>query len=389
MLAQGRPYVAIPGPSVVPDRVLGAMHRASPDIYEGDLMALCDGLVPALRAVARTRHQATIYIGNGHAAWEASLANVLARGDRVLVPATGRFGHGWATMARGLGVEAEVIDFGPSAAIDPDRVEAALRADRSIRAVLAVHTDTSTSVRSDIAALRAALDAAGHPALLMADCIASMGCDRFEMDAWGVDVTVAASQKGLMNPPGLGFVWFNDRAEAARERADCATAYWDWRPRARPEQGTWQYFGGTPPVQALWGLREALDMIEAEGMEAIWARHERLARAVWAACEAWGEPLRLNVPDPAQRSCAITALELGGGQADALRAWLKERMGVTLGIGLGRAPASDFFRIGHMGYVNAHMVLGVLATIEAGLKALGVPHGSGALEAAAKAVAET
>lgn len=385
MLANGRPYVAIPGPSVVPDRVLRAMHRASPDIYEGDLIALCDGLIPSLRALARTRHHATIYIGNGHAAWEASLANVLSRGDRVLVPATGRFSHGWAGMARGLGAEVELLDMPPGRPIDPARVEEALRADRDrrIKAVLAVHTDTATSVRSDIAALRAAIDAAGHPALLMADCVASLGCDRFEMDAWGADVTVSASQKGLMGPPGLAFVWFNDRAEAAR--GDCVTPHWDWRPRARP-QLNWQLFGGTPPVQALWGLRESLDMIEAEGLENVWSRHRRLARAVWAAADTWGEPLRLTVPDPAHRSHAVTALHLPG--ADALRAWLTQRTGVTLGIGLGQEPAGDYFRIGHMGHVNAHMVLGVLACLEAGLIATGIPHGAGGTAAAAGVVAE-
>lgn len=390
MLANGRPALAIPGPSTVPDRVLRAMHRASPDIYEGDLLALCDGLIPSLRAVARTRHQATIYIGNGHAAWEAALCNTLSRGDRVLVPATGRFGHGWAGMARGLGVEAEVIDFGPEAPIDAGVVERALRADREgrIRAVLAVQTDTSTSVRSDLAALRAAIDAAGHPALLMADCIASLGCDRYEMDGMGADVTVSASQKGLMCPPGLGFVWFNDRAAEARARADLVTPYWDWRPRSAPE-ANWQYFGGTPPTQALYGLREALDMIEAEGVEAIWARHARLARAIWAAAEAWGQggPLRPGVPDPAHRSHAVTSLALGPGQADALRDWTRTQVGVTLGVGLGREPADAHFRIGHMGHVNAHMVLGVLACMEAGMTALGIPHGPGALEAAARVVA--
>jgi alanine-glyoxylate transaminase/serine-glyoxylate transaminase/serine-pyruvate transaminase len=268
-------------------------------------------------------------------------------------------------MAQGLGARPDILDFGPSAPFDPARVEEALRADRAheIRAVLAVQTDTSTSVRSDIRALREALDAANHPALLMADCVASLGCDPFEMDAWGADVTIAASQKGLMSPPGLAFVWYNDRAETARARADCVTPYWDWRPRTNPDV-TWKYYGGTPPVQALYGLRESLDMIEEEGIEQVWARHGALARAVWAACDAWGQggPLRLNVADPAHRSHAVTALSMDEGQADALRRWLKDRTGVTLGIGLGREPASAHFRIGHMGHVNAHMVLGVLAS---------------------------
>ena len=390
MLAHGRPYLAIPGPSVVPDRVLRAMHRASPDIYEGEIIEITESLIPSLRAVARTQGEVAIYIGNGHAAWEAALSNILSRGDRVLVPSTGNFGRGWAAVAQGLHAEVEVIETGPGAPIDPARVEEALRADRDrrIRAILAVHVDTATSVRSDIAALRAALDASGHPALLIADCVASLGCDRFGMDALGADVTLAASQKGLMCPPGMCFLWFTDRAAEARARADCVTPYWDWTARANPE-AFWLYWYGTAPVQGLYGLREALDMIEEEGLENAWARHSTLARAVWAACEAWGQggPLRLNVADPAHRSHAGTALQLGPGQADALRAWTKAQAGVTLGVGLGREPSDAFFRIGHMGHVNAHMVLGVLGVIEAGLAALGIPHGKGALEAAAQVVA--
>ena len=390
MLAHGRPYLAIPGPSVTPDRVLRAMHRPSPDIYEGELIELTGTLIPSLRAVARTDANVAIYIGNGHAAWEAALSNILSRGDRVLVPSTGNFGRGWATVARGLHAEVETIETDPGAPIDPARVEDALRADtgHAIRAVLAVHVDTATSARSDIAALRAALDATGHPALLVADCVASLGCDRFEMDALGADVTLAGSQKGLMCPPGMCFLWFNDRAAEARSRADCVTPYWDWTARANPDS-FWLHWYGTAPVQGLYGLREALDMIEEEGLENVWARHAILARAVWAACEAWGQggPLRLAVENPAHRSHAVTALGLAEGQADALRAWTKQKAGVTLGVGLGREPASAFFRIGHMGHVNAHMTLGVLGTIEAGLTALAIPHGPGALEAAARVIA--
>jgi alanine-glyoxylate transaminase/serine-glyoxylate transaminase/serine-pyruvate transaminase len=395
-LAHGRHTLAIPGPSVMPDRVLAAMHRAAPNIYAGELIEMTRGLIPDLRAVARTRHAATIYIGNGHAVWEASLANVLSRGDRVLVPATGRFGHGWGEMARGLGAEVEVMDFGLRAPVDPARLEERLAADRAhaIKAVLAVQTDTSTSVRSDIAAMRAALDRAGHPALLMADCIACLGCDAFHMDDWGVDVMVAGSQKGLMTPPGLGFVWFNPRADAARERADCVTRYWDWRPRANPEEYS-QYFDGTAPTHHLYGLREALTMlVHEEGIEAAWARHARLARALWAAFEAWGRggPAELNVTDPASRSHAVTSVRIGAPHGTALRDWLTEKAGVTLGIGLGMAPAGDpawhgFFRVGHMGHVNAHMMMGTLGAIEAGLKALDIPHGPGALEAAAEVIA--
>ena len=259
--------------------------------------------------------------------------------------------------------------------------------------MLAVQVDTSTGVKSDLAALRAALDAAGHPALLMADCIACLGCDAFEMDAWGVDVMVTGSQKGLMTPPGLGFVFFNDRADAARDTAGCVTGYWDWRPRSRPGE-FYQYFGGTAPTHHLYGLRAALDMIGEEGLEAVWARHATLARAVWAAVDAWGRggTMELNVPDPAARSHAVTTVRLAAPDATRLREWVQAEAGLTLGIALGMTGEDDAgpdgtFRIGHMGHVSAQMVMGALGAIGAGLKALDIPHGQGALEAAAEAMA--
>ncbi len=388
-LAQGRPYLAIPGPSVMPDRVLQAMHRPAPNIYEGALVEMTEGLIPDLNAVARSTGDVAIYIANGHGAWEAALANTHGPGDRALVLATGAFGHGWAEMARRLGVEVDIVDFGKSTGIDLGQVEVAL-GQGDYASVLVTHVDTSTSLLADVAALRGLLDRLGHGGLLMVDCIASLGCDRFEMDAWGVDVMVAASQKGLMTPPGLGFVFFNERADAVRGRVGCASAYWDWRPRAAPEL-YYQYFGGTAPTHHLYGLRAALDMIAEEGLEHVWARHDRLARAIWAAAEAWGRggPMALNVADPALRSRAVTTLSLGAPQGTALRQWVEAEAGVTLGIGLGMAAPGDpawhgYFRIGHMGHVNAQMVLGALGSIEAGLAALDIPHGAGALAAAAQ-----
>ncbi|MFC3616243.1 pyridoxal-phosphate-dependent aminotransferase family protein [Lutimaribacter marinistellae] len=394
-LSQGREYLAIPGPSVVPDAVLRAMHRAAPNIYAGELIEITRSLVPDLQRVARTSGQVAIYIANGHGAWEAALANTVAEGERVLVLATGRFGIGWGEMARGLGAEVDVLDFGKQATWDMEQVAAALRADtgHAIKAVLATHVDTSSSVRNDVAALRALLDAEGHPALLMADCIASLGCDRFEMDDWGVDVMVAASQKGLMTPPGVSFVFFNDRAAEVRARMKRVSMYWDWVPRGDPQE-FYQYFGGTAPTHHLYGLRAALDLIHAEGVEHVWARHQRLAEAIWAACEAWSDegPLHLNVADRTLRSHAVTALRIGSPHGTALRDWVTSHVGLTLGIGLGMAPPGDpawhgFFRIGHMGHVNAHMVLGMLGGIEAGLAALDIPHGSGGVAAAAKVIA--
>lgn len=234
-LAFGRDVRAIPGPSMIPDRVLNAMHRAAPNIYEGELIELTGTVLDDLCRVARTKGSVALYIGNGHAAWEASLANMLAPGQKALVLATGRFGHGWAMTARRMGIEVEVMDFGFRAAADPDRLETRLRADgaREIRAVLATQTDTASSACNDVPGLRAAMDAAGHPGLLAIDCVASLGCDRFEMDAWGVDVMVAACQKGLMTPPGVAFTFQNARALA--ERVPCLSPYWDWGPRVSPE----------------------------------------------------------------------------------------------------------------------------------------------------------
>ena len=394
-LSNGRSYLAIPGPSVMPDRVLREMHRAAPNIYEGEVVDMTASLIDDLKKVAGTRHFATIYIGNGHAVWEAALSNVVAPGDKVLVPATGLFGMGWAEMARGIGAEVEVVDFGLKDGMDLARVQEVLAADTAheIKAVLGVHVDTSTSLKTDMPSLRAAMDAAGHPALLMADCIASLGCDRFEMDAWGVDVMVAASQKGLMVPPGMGFVFFNDKAAAVRAAMPRVSRYWDWTPRAEPE-AFYQYFAGTAPTHHLYGLRVALDMIvREEGLEAVWARHETLARAIWAAVEAWGQggPIALNVADPAKRSHAVTSLHMGAPHGTDLRRWTEANAGVTLGIGLGMSNADDpqgdgYFRFGHMGHVNAHMVLGMLSTVQAGMKALGIPFGDGALDAAIEVV---
>ena len=337
-----------------------------------------------------------IYIANGHGAWEAVNANLFSRGDRTLVVSTGTFGMGWANSARRMGVEVEFLDFGRRVKADAGRIAEALRADRDqrIRAVLMTHVDTASTVRNDVAEVRAAMDAAGHPALLAVDAIASLGCDPVRMDAWGADVLVSASQKGLMVPPGLGFVWFSEKARAACKASDLRTPYWDWEARAFAGE-YWQYFCGTAPTHHLFGLHEALGMLlDEEGLEAAWGRHARLAAAVWAAVEAWGAggDIALNVADTGQRSSAVTALRIGGGQAGRLRAWCEEVAGVTLGIPLGMAEPGeaaygDFLRIGHMGHVNAHMVLGVLGAMEAGMGALGVAHGGGGLDAAATVIA--
>lgn len=392
----GRPYLAIPGPSVVPDRVLNAMHRAAPDIYAGELPAMVPGLFDDLRAVARTRQHVAVYIANGHGAWEAANTNMFSPGDAALCLITGRFGEGWANAAAALGVEVRRLDFGRDRPVDPDQVKAALLSDagQRIKVVLMTHVDTTTSVRNDIAAVRAAIDEAGHPALLAVDAVASLACDPLEMDDWGVDVLVSASQKGLMTPPGLGFVWFSRKSMTSCAQARWRTPYWDWSPRAEPGE-FYQRFCGTAPTHHLFGLRAALDMIvHEEGIEAVWARHKALARAVWAAVEAWGgeaNDIKLNIAEPVSRSHAVTTVRFAAPFATRLREWVQAHAGVTLGVGLGMndpgvASSHDFLRVAHMGHVNAHMTLGALATLDAALKGLGIGHGTGAIEAAATAL---
>ena len=396
-LSRGRSYLAIPGPSVMPDRVLNAMHRAAPNIYTGALPDMMGDLWPDLKAVAGTTQNVAAYIANGHGVWEAANANLFSRGDKALVLATGRFGLGWAESARLLGIEVEVMDFGKSTPVDMARVEARLRADKThaIKAVMTTHVDTASSIRTNIPALRATLDAAGHPALLCVDCIASLGCDEYRMDEWGVDLTVAASQKGLMTPPGMGFVWFSDKAAERCATADLRSPYWNWTPRANPAE-FWQYWAGTAPTHHLFGLREALTMIlHEEGLANVWARHEVLARAVWAAFDAWSaghDRIGLNVAHPDDRGRSVTAARLGAPDATRLRDWTEQSAGVTLGIGLGMALPSEpayhgFLRVAHMGHVNAHMTLGTLSVMEAGMCALGIPHGKGALDAAVAVIA--
>ncbi|CAM3375530.1 alanine-glyoxylate transaminase / serine-glyoxylate transaminase / serine-pyruvate transaminase [Paracoccus aminovorans] len=309
--APGRAVLAIPGPSPVPDRVLRAMHRPSPDIYGEELAAENRAMIAALKRLAGTSGQIAPYIGNGHAGWEAATANLFHRGDRALVLVSGHFGQAWAENARAVGVAVETLDFG-LAPPDPQRLADRLALDRNgaIRAVLVCQVDAASSARADIPALRAAMG--GHPAFLAVDAIASLGCEPMRMDEWGVDLLVSASQKGLMVPPGLAFLWFSKRL-ATRQRTDLATPYWDWTPRARAEQ-LWQFWGGTPPVQHIFGMNEALRMLlDEETLPAAWARHEGLARATWAALDRWGAgghnigPL---VAERAGRARSVTAAML-------------------------------------------------------------------------------
>lgn len=390
-LSFGRHILSIPGPSVMPDRVLAAMHRAAPNIYEGPLVDMVAGLTPDLKTVAgAAAGDVAIYVANGHGAWEAALANTLSRGDRVLVLESGRFAAGWGQMAEMLGCEVEIIEAPDGCPVDPDALEARLRADRGheIKAVLVVQVDTASSVLNDVPAMRAAIDAAGHPALFMVDCIACLGSIPFEFDAWGVDVMVAASQKGLMTPPGLGFVYASAKARA--HRGDLITQYWNWDLRFDPEM-FYQRFCGTAPTHHLFGLREALTMLVVEeGVEAAWARHRVLAEAVRACVAVWETAaseeagVGFHVGVPAARSDVVTTLRVAGFDPDAMRRFAESEMGLTLGAGIGRFQGRAF-RIAHMGHLNPPMILGALGTAEAALRAFGVPVETG-LGAAAEVI---
>jgi alanine-glyoxylate transaminase / serine-glyoxylate transaminase / serine-pyruvate transaminase len=380
----GREFLAIPGPTTLPDEVLRAMHRPAIDIYSGDLIALTTSCLADLKHVFRTDGDIYIYAANGHGAWEAALCNVLSRGDKILVAQSGLFAVGWGEMAQVLGVEVEVLPGDWRRAVDPAAVEARLKADTAgeIKAVLIVQIDTASSVVNDIPAIRRAIDAAGHDALYLVDTIASLATAPFEMDAWGVDVAVAGSQKGLMTPPGLGFNAANAKAKAARGRADLVTRYWDWNFRDGEEH--YMKYCGTPPEHLLFALRRALDLLFAEGLHNVLERHRLLSGAVQAAVDTWrqGGALDFNITAPGERSAAVTTVLCPGCAPKAILDFCRETCGVTLGLGIG-GWADRAFRIAHMGHVNAPMVLGTLGSIEVALVALGIAHGEGGVQAAA------
>jgi alanine-glyoxylate transaminase/serine-glyoxylate transaminase/serine-pyruvate transaminase len=382
-LAKGREFLMIPGPTTVPDEVLRAMHRPAIDIYDGALLDVTASCLADLKTVFATRGKTFIYAANGHGAWEAALTNTLSRGDKVLVLDSGRFARGWGEMATMLGIEVEVLAGDWRRAVDPQAVTARLAADGegAIKAVLVVQVDTASGVLNDIAGLRRAIDAAGHGALFMVDTIASLGCVPFEMDDWGVDLTVTGAQKGLMTPPGLSFIAAGERAMAAHETAGLRTLYWDWTFRQGEEH--YQKYCGTPPEHLLYAFRQALDILLGEGLAAAHRRHALLAGAVRAAISVWAEggAMEFNIVEPEKRSDSVTVVLTPGLDPKALRRFCQETCGVTIGGTIGEITGQGF-RIGHMGHVNAPMVLGTLGAIELGLAALKVPHGRGGLQAA-------
>ena len=388
----GREFLALPGPTTMPDEVLQAMHRPALDIYSKDMIDLSDGLHADLSKLFVTKGKSYIYIANGHGAWEAVISNVLSRGDKLLVLESGRFAMGWGNAARMMGAEIEVLKGDWRRAVRVDEVEARLKQDKdhTIKAIVVAQVDTASGVVNDVEAIGKAIKRSGHPALYMVDTVASLACMPFEMDAWGVDVAMSGSQKGLMTPPGLGFVAANDRAQEVHKKANMRTPYWCWTER----EGTEHYrrYAGTAPVHLLFALRKAIDMLYAEGLPNVFRRHELLAEAVRRAVAVWGEGqvVGFNIADPAERSNTVTTVLVSGGEHDPtkLQQYCKEKCGVVLGTGIGDLQGRAF-RIAHMGHVNAPMVLGTLGVIETGLKALRIPHGNGGTAAAIEWLGES
>ena len=380
-----------PGPTHVPDEVVAAMSRQPTDLADPRLGVLIANCESGLKALLKTEQsQVFFYSANGHGGWEAVIANLVGPGATILIPGTGHFSDGWAEQVEAFGGRALRTPFVEGHPIDPAAIEAALREDREHRigAVFAVHTDTASGTTSDLAALRRAIDAAGHPALFVVDVVASLGAAPFAMDTLGIDAVMGASQKGLMLQPGMAFVAANVRALEAARRNPTPRFYWDWERRV--SEHSYRKFCGTPPLAHLAGLEAAFGLIAAEGLDNVHKRHARLAGAVHAAVERWsdGGAMRLFTREPAARSASVTAIEVAPGiDPEALRAVARERFQVAIAGGLG--PLSGrVFRIGHLGDMNEAMILGCLAGVEAALRVQGIAHGAHGVDAAIAALVD-
>ena len=398
-MVSGRPFLQIPGPTNVPDRILRAMDRPVIDHRGPEFAALTKEILPLLRQVFGTRGgteggEPVLYPSSGTGAWEAALVNTLAPGDRVLAFNYGHFSAQFAQTARNLGYVVDEIPLRWGQALPPDEVERRLRADTvttagssPYRAVLVVQNETSTGVLSDVGAIRRAMDAAGHDALLLVDAVSSLGSTAFKLDEWRVDVALAGSQKGLMLPPGIALLCAGSRARAAGEKGGAPRHFFDWRPILRDNAAG--FFPYTPATLLLFGLREALRMlVEEEGLDAVYNRHERLAGGVRAAVDAWGRSdakgLRILCETPAHYSPTLTAVTMPeGSDSDAVIRHARERFGLALGVGLGQIKGK-VLRIGHLGALNELEVLGTLGGVELALKESGVPLELGAGVAAAQ-----
>ena len=387
----GHRFLHSPGPTRIPDEVLHAMSRQPMDLADprvSQVIAACEAGLKQLLGSATA--DVLMYVANGHGVWEGVVANLLGPGDTVLVPGTGHFSDGWAVQSEAFGARVIRTPWIEGEPIDPSVVEQALRDDpqHRIKAVFAVHTDTASGVTSDMAALRRAIDAARHPALFVIDVVASLGAAPFDMERLGANVVLGASQKGLMVPPGLGFIAVDARALDVARRNPAPRFYWDWE-RRRGEMSS-QKFCGTPPHSLLMGLEAALGLIFREGVDAVLARHARLARAVQAAVDGWGSAgaLRCFARRRQARSTSVTAVEVSAGvDVDALRTLARERFQVAIAGGLGPLTGR-VFRIGHLGDLNEAMVLGCLGGVEAALRTQGIACGEGGLAAAIGSLAQ-
>ena len=380
----GRHFLQIPGPTNVPDRVLRALARATIDHRGPEFAALGKEVLEGCRAIFQCSGPVVIFPSSGTGAWEAALVNTLSPGDKVLMYETGQFATLWQTMAKKLGLEVEFMPGDWRHGVDPAKLEARLAADRdhAIQAVAVVHNETSTGVTSRIPEVRKAIDNLRHPALFLVDTVSSLGCMEYQHDAWRVDVTVTGSQKGLMLPPGLGFNAISGKALAASKANRMKRSYWDWEEMLKSNPAG--FFPYTPATNLLYGLREAIAMLHEEGLENVFARHRRHAAATRAAVAAWG--LEVLALDPREYSSSLTAVVMPEGHdADHFRTLTLEEYDLSLGTGLGKLKGK-IFRIGHLGDFNDLMLMGTLAGVEMGLRAAGVPHRPGGVQAAMDAL---
>jgi len=383
----GRHFLQLPGPSNVPDRVLRAISRGTIDHRGPDFPALTRALIEGLRAVFRTDSAVVMYPASGTGGWEAALVNTLSPGDRVLMFETGQFALNWIHVARRFGVHVDVIETDWRRGADPALLEERLRDDRghTFRAVALVHNETSTGAMTRIAEARRAINRAGHPALLLVDAVSSVGCMDYRHDEWGVDVTIAASQKGLMLPPGLAFLAISAKAQAASRTAALPRSYWDWNPMlASNADGFFPY---TPSTNLLFGLRESLAMLEEEGLEQVFCRHARYGRAARSAVQAWGLSTQCERADE-QSDVLTTVVMPQGHDADRFRGLVHDRFNMSLGTGLGKLKGR-VFRIGHVGDFNDLMLAGTLAGVESGLALSGVPIRRGGVDAALRSLEQS
>jgi alanine-glyoxylate transaminase/serine-glyoxylate transaminase/serine-pyruvate transaminase len=376
----GRHFLQIPGPTNVPDRVLRAIDNPTIDHRGPEFGALGRKILSEIKLIFGTRGDVVIYPASGTGAWEAALVNTLSPGDRVLMFETGHFATLWRELAERLGLKVDFVPGDWRRGVDPAQVEAKLAEDttHAIKAVLIVHNETSTGVASRVADVRRAIDAARHPALFMVDTISSLASIDYRHDEWGVDVTVAGSQKGLMLPPGLSFNAIGEKALAASRTARLARSYWDWGPMLAANKSG--YFPYTPATNLLYGLNEAIEMLLAEGLDNVFARHDRHAEATRRAVRAWG--LELLCVNPAEYSSSLTAVLMPAGHnADEFRKRVLAAYDLSLGAGLTKV-AGKVFRIGHLGSFNDLMLMGTLAGVEMGLALAQVPHRIGGVQAA-------